>query len=393
MNTTNVYKKILEQVEQSKKIIVNEGGTRSSKTYSILAFLITLLYNPEIKNITISVVSESLPHLKRGAMKDFFDILKADNLYKILDHNHTDHKYKVGTNTIEFIGMDEPDKATGAGRTILFVNECNHIPYALYKQLQMRTTFLTLLDYNPETKFWVHTDILNLPYTGYIHSTYLDNPYVSQNTIDLLETAKLNDNNYYRVYALGLIGNLEGLIYTNWDITQWDETVINKIKKIYSLDFGFSNDPSCLISLQTDELNKQIYIDEFLYQTDLTNYDLINLFKQNNITKRDLIVADSAEPKSIEEIRRMGYNIIKSVKGPDSVNNGIQLLKQYHMNISPRSLNIIKELRGYQWIKNQNGEYINKPSGADHSLDTIRYGIMATKTQVPTFHIAGKLKL
>jgi len=393
LNTTNVYKKILEQVEQSKKIIVNEGGTRSSKTYSILAFLITLLYNPEIKNITISVVSESLPHLKRGAMKDFFDILKADNLYKILDHNHTDHKYKVGTNTIEFIGMDEPDKATGAGRTILFVNECNHIPYALYKQLQMRTTFLTLLDYNPETKFWVHTDILNLPYTGYIHSTYLDNPYVSQNTIDLLETAKLNDNNYYRVYALGLIGNLEGLIYTNWDITQWDETVINKIKKIYSLDFGFSNDPSCLISLQTDELNKQIYIDEFLYQTDLTNYDLINLFKQNNITKRDLIVADSAEPKSIEEIRRMGYNIIKSVKGPDSVNNGIQLLKQYHMNISPRSLNIIKELRGYQWIKNQNGEYINKPSGADHSLDTIRYGIMATKTQVPTFHIAGKLKL
>ena len=308
-------------------------------------------------------------------MKDFFDILKRDELYDIKQHNMTDHKYMIGTNTIEFFGVDDYTKVTGAGRDFLFINECNNINWAIFQQLQLRTRQLTFLDYNPTHHFWVHSQLLHQDNVGYIHSTYLDNPYVSQNTVDLLNRSKETDPNFYNVYALGLVGSNEGLVFTNWTITEpfpeWDKT-------IYGLDFGFTNDPTTCVGLFKKD--GEIYVDEVFYGIGMTNLDISNYLTTNNLRKGyDEIYADSAEPKSIDELHRRGWNVKPSIKGPDSVQKGIDLLKQHKINVSKRSVNLIKELRSYQWIKDKDGNWINKAGGPDHCIDCMRYALVATE--------------
>ena len=392
MNTTIVYTKNLEQVNAGKKIIINEGGTRSSKTFSILQLFIFIAGTPSIKNKTFSIISESLPHLKRGCMKDFFDILKQDDLYDVKKHNMTDHKYTLGTNTIEFFGVEDYTKVTGAGRDFLFINECNNVSWSVYQQLQMRTRIMTWLDYNPTGLFWVNTNLLNgkNDKVGYIHSTYLDNPFVSQNTIDLLNSMKDIDNNFYNVYALGLQGSSEGLIFKNYTISNDD---IQSDKIIYAMDFGFTNDPTTLISVK--EKDKVLYIKELFYEKGLTNEDISYKFEQLGIRKHyDIIYADSAEPKSIEELYRRGWNIKGAVKGPDSIQKGIDLIKQYKLIISTDSLNLIDEIRNYSWMKDKEGKYINRPVGNDHVLDSLRYAVSSGDFGINknTFTIAGRLK-
>ena len=391
MNATTVFDKNIEQINLYKKIIVNEGGTRSSKTFSILQIFIFLAGHPDVKNKTFSVISESLPHLKRGAMKDFFDIMKSEELYDIKMHNMTDHKYTIGTNVIEFFGCEDYTKVTGAGRDYLFINECNNVSYQVFQQLQLRTRILTFLDYNPTSSFWVHEHLIDKdPKTGYVHSTYLDNPYVSQNTIDLLNRTKVTDPNFYKVYALGLVGSQEGLVFTNWAITDtYDKTQ----KTVMGLDFGFTNDPTTCISIYKQ--GGELWIDELFYGIGMTNADISNKLKNNNIKpKYDEVIADSSEPKSIAELFARGWNIKGSIKGPDSIIQGIDVIKQYKLNITRRSTNLIKELRGYQWIKNLDGEYINKPVGADHCIDAMRYAITSKygKATEGSFRILGNLK-
>ena len=390
MLTTIIFKKNLEQINLGKKIIINEGGSRSSKTYSVLQLILYLMGHPKIKNKTFSVVAESLPHLKRGAMKDWFDILNKDELYDIKMHNITDHRYTIGTNVIEFFGVEEPHKVTGAGRDYLFINEANNISWSTFQQLQLRTRILTFCDYNPTSSFWCHEQLIDKdPKVGFIHSTYLDNPYVSQNTIDMLNRSKNTDPNFYRVYALGLVGSQEGLIFNNWSIT--DDYNVENQRVIYSIDFGFSNDPSCCIC--TYKQNGELWVDELFYNIGMTNSDISEQLKINNIKpKYDEIIADSAEPKSIDELFHRGWNIKGSVKGPDSVNQGIDIIKQYKLNISRRSTNLIKELRNYQWLRDREGKYINKPSGPDHCIDAMRYGITYKFGQISEFRILGRIK-
>jgi len=372
MKLTNVFKKNLLELNKGKKIICNEGGSRSSKTYSILQLFIYLMLQPNVKNKTFSVVSESLPHLKRGAMKDALDILKDEGLYEESKHNKTDNKFTIGTNFIEFFGVEEASKVAGAGRDFLFINEANNINFQTYQQLQMRTRILTFLDWNPTASFWFHEFLREQNNIGYIHSTYLDNPYVSQNTIDLLDSMKDRDPNFYKVYALGLVGNLEGLVFNNFRIENFD---LND-KRIYSLDFGFTNDPTAMLSVQ--EKNRTLYVDELIYQQGLTNQDISTYLTQLGLIKhRDLIYCDSAEPKSIEELYRLGWNVKPSIKGPDSVLKGIDTLKSYDIVVSSRSLNLIKELRNYQWQKDKDGKLINKPIGIDHLIDCLRYSAIS----------------
>ncbi len=325
---------------------------------------------PDIQHKTFSVVAESLPHLKRGAMKDFFDILKNDELYDVANHNHTDHKYTMNTNVIEFFGMEDHTRATGAGRDFLFINEANNVPWMLYQQLQMRTRIMTFIDYNPTSSFWCDQNILNKPNAAYIHSTYKDNPFVSQNTIDLLNSMESIDPNFYRIYALGLIGSLEGLVFQNFSIENFE---LND-KRIYGMDFGYSNDPTTLVSCYVKD--RTLYVDELLYQQGLTNQDISNHFIQLGLKKHsDIIYCDSAEPKSIEELYRLGWNAKPSIKGPDSVINGINSLKSFNIIVTPRSLNLIKELRNYQWQKDKDGKLINRPVGLDHCIDALRYAV------------------
>jgi phage terminase large subunit len=324
----------------------------------------------DIQHKTFSVVAESLPHLKRGAYKDFIDILKSDDVYDIASHNMTDHKYTMNTNMIEFFGMEDHTRATGAGRDFLFINEANNIPFPLYQQLQMRTRIMTFIDYNPTQSFWCDQSILGKPGVGYIHSTYKDNPYVSQNTIDLLNSMKDVDPNFYNVYALGLMGSLEGLVFQNFSIENFE---LND-KRIYSSDFGYTNDPTALLSVHMKD--RTLYVDELLYKQGLTNPDISNHFLQLGLRKHsDIIYCDSAEPKSIEELYRLGWNAKPSIKGPDSVINSINSVKSFNLVVTPRSLNLIKELRNYQWMKDKDGKMINKPVGLDHAISALRYAV------------------
>ena len=396
MKTTIVYKKNLQAFTGKYKIIVNEGGSSSSKTYSILQLFITLLFNPEIKNKTFSVVSESLPHLVKGAMKDFFDILRRDNLYTVKNHNRTRNEYNVGSNVIQFFGVEDEQKVRGPRRDFCFINECNNVKYETFKQLNMRTMNTMFLDFNPVQEFWVHQQLLGTKWVGYIHSTYLDNlEFTPKKIQEDLERMKETDPNGYRVYALGLVGSLDGLIFPTFNILE-EYVADEKDSVIFGLDFGFTNDSTALVSVLKKEIEgvKHLFIDEVIYQVGLTNEDISNMMESYGLRKHyDKIIADSAEPKSIEELYRRGWNIHPCSKGPDSIIKGIDEMKQYKLNVTKRSVNLIKELRNYSWMKDRDGRLINKPVGSDHLVDGIRYalgslGIMGTSN----FKIKGLLK-
>lgn len=372
MFTTTVFDKSLKPFKDGKSIIINSGGQSSSKTYSILQIIIFLA--SITKNKVYTIVAESMPFLKVGAMRQFLEILFSEKLYDEKSFNRGNFTYQIGTNIIEFKAYDQPSKAVGAKRDFLFINEAINVPYETFLNLETRTNVCTWIDYNPSYEFWAHTQLLNTNRddVGFVHSTYKDNEYLPKKIIDTIERYKEYDPNRYRVMGLGLIGSNEGLVFNNWDIIENFEN-IDKSKTAFGIDFGFTNDPSSCISVfkQDDEL----YVDELFYGIGMTNLDISNRLRDENLTKSDELFADSAEPKSIDELFRRGWNIKPVIKGPDSVIQGIDICKQFKIHISKRSVNLIRELRQYQWLKDMNGKYINKVGGPDHCIDAMRYAI------------------
>lgn len=369
MNTTNIFKQNLQSLKDNKSLMINQGGTSSSKTYSILQLIIFL--SQISKDKTFSIVSESIPHLKRGAMRDFLNILYKEGLYEDKNWNRSNSVYTYNTNTIEFFSAEDVDKCRGSRRDYLFVNEANNIRYDTFDQLELRTKKATFIDYNPVSTFWAHTKLLDLPHTKFIKSTYLDNPFLEQKIIDGIERKRELDPNGWLVYGLGEIGSTEGIIFKNWTII--DNFPMNE-KMVYGMDFGFTNDPSTCIGVL--KKGDELYIDEVFYGLGLTNADISIQLEANNMRKHnDEIFGDSSEPKSIDELYKRGWNIKSCFKGADSINKGIDLLKQHKMFVSKRSTNLIKELRNYQWLKDKDGKYINKPTGPDHCIDSLRYAM------------------
>jgi len=248
MNTTVIFKKNLEEINKHKNILVNQGGQHSSKTYSILQLIIFL--SRSVQNKLFTIVAESVPFLKVGAMRQFIEILINDEIFEEDKWNQTDRVYKMGTNIIEFRAYDTSTKALGAKRDFLFINECININYETFQNLEGRTNILTFLDFNPSFEFWIHDKVLPQPNVGFIHSTYHDNPYLPQKIIDTIESYKTYDPNRWRVMGEGLIGSNEGLVFTNWNIMSQDQF---SEKVVYGIDFGFSNDPTGRGVYQTDQ--------------------------------------------------------------------------------------------------------------------------------------------
>ncbi len=376
MKFTSVYRQNIKH-SIGNRIIINQGGTSSSKTYSILQWLYIVATQKE--NRLISIVSESVPHLKRGVIRDFLNILKENGIYDDTKWNRTDKIYKVGSSSIEFFSADDDSKLRGARRDILFINECNNIGYEAFNQLEVRTKLKIFLDYNPVSSFWVHQHLLNRDDVHLIKSTYRDNEWLDPQIVKSIEQRK-NDPNWWRVYGLGEVGMLEGLIFTNFKPC---DKFPEEVKwMVYGQDFGFTNDPSVLVKV--GYINGEIWIDEMMYETGLTNQDIADKYEELEVKKNDEIYADSAEPKSIEEIRREGYNIHPSKKGKDSIMVGIDVLKRYKINITKRSLNLLKEFRNYQWKQDKDGNFINKPIDTyNHGIDSIRY-VAIKKLSVPS---------
>lgn len=379
---TPVYFANKEAYESGKhRVIGNQGSTRSSKTYSLSQLL--SLYIPYKYKKSISVVSPSLPHLKRGARRDFLEIMDNAGLYSDSNFNKTDNIYHYPNGSyVEFFGVDEPGKVRGPGRDILYCNEANLIQFSIYTQLALRTKECIFLDFNPvEETSWVY-DVVDRPGNKLIHSTYLNNlDFLTKEQIEEIEGLKLADKNLWKVFGLGLRGSSEDIIYTHYKMC--DDLPL-KGEVFMGCDFGY-NVPSSLVLCELYE--GAIYVKELLYEKGLTTGDLIERFRDLGVSKTIEIFCDCAEPKTIEELFRSGYNAKEADK---DVTEGIRKVKSYPLFICENSSNIVKEIKGYKWRTDRDGKKIKEKDRDepvkfnDHAMDAMRYAIF-TKLSVPSY--------
>ena len=360
---------------------LNEGGTASSKTYSIIQLLIHIAETTKT-NTMISIVSESMPHLKKGCIKDFKDIL-ADEFNDDL-YNKTEQQYHFGKGTIEFFGADESAKVRGPRREILYINEANNVPWETVRNLDVRTSKYTFADWNPVSEFWVHEYWKNKPENAWIHSTYQDAKWVlPPDTIRNIESYRLTDPNWWNVYGLGNIGKVEGLVYPGFNIEQQIDQLPDGGQEFYGLDFGYSNDPSVLVRCKI--IDKNLYCKELIFLTGLTNDAIAHRMDEVGVRRNyDEIWADAAEPKSIDEIHKYGFNVKPCPKGADSVEHGHQKVRQYKQYWTKDSLNCIKEQRNFRYIEDKDGKYTEKTTHEySHGMDARRYGVMGALSRIP----------
>ncbi|GAA4093265.1 PBSX family phage terminase large subunit [Mucilaginibacter panaciglaebae] len=353
------------------QVVVNQGGTSSGKTYAIEQVLFCLAAENEKQVIT--VVGQDIPNLKAGALRDALNMFdrSVQLRQQIRNFNKTDRIFEFYNDSIiEFKSYANAQDAKSGKRDYLFVNEANGIDWNIYTELVLRTRKRVFIDYNPNAEFWVHDQLIGKPGVELIISDYRHNPFLDSATGAKIENIKETDIERWKVYARGLTGRVSGLIFTNWFLV--DGIPADAKLVAAGLDFGFSNDQTgCLqVYLQNGEL----WVDELFYETELTNKDISVKLSANGVSKNTEIVADSAEPKSIEELKRMGWFISPAKKGADSVNNSIDILKRYQINITRRSVNLHKELGRYKWKIDRSGKPLNEPVDTwNHLIDPLRY--------------------
>jgi phage terminase large subunit len=369
---TTAIRKILAL---KKRIKIIQGGTSAGKTFGILPILIDKA--ARYSGLEISVVAETIPHLRRGGLKDFLKIMRWTNRYVDANFNKSLLRYEFANGSvIEFFSADDASKLRGARRDILYINECNNVTFESYNELAIRTKKEVYLDFNPANEFWVHTELKDEPDSDFIILTYLDNEALDQSIIDQIEKNKEKSKtseywrNWWNVYGLGLVGSLEGVVFNNWKII---DTIPSEARLIgIGLDFGYSVDPTAIVEVY--QYNGQRIVNEKVYRTGMLNSDIAK-----ELPKHVVVYADSAEPKSIEEIRRQGITIKGVTKGKDSINYGIDVMQRQDYLVTANSTNLIKELRGYLWDTDKTGVRLNKPAGGnDHIIDALRYHEMET---------------
>ena len=405
---TTAIKKMRDLSKSGKRIKVVCGGSSAGKTFGILPIII----NKAIKNprSEISVVAESVPHLRRGAMKDFEKIMRVTGRWQDAGWNATLMKYKFSNGSyIEFFSADDDGKVRGPRRTDLYINECNNIKYETFFQLNIRTSGDVWLDYNPVDTFWVDENVLKGNDVTFVRLTYKDNEALPDSIVRVLEECRdkafyepllpeeelFADKNikstywsrWWKVYGMGYQGTLEGVIFQHWESVEGIPPTATLMG--YGLDFGFANDPTALVGMWKH--GKGYYFKEMIYEKGLTNRDIANRIRDIGIDQSALIIADSAEPKSIEELRQYGIKgVRKAKKGKDSILQGITLMLANPMFVTNDSMNMIKELRSYSWEVDKNGSMINRPSGGlDHSLDASRYISMAKMGKIGGFVVSS----
>ena len=377
-------------LEADTPIIVHQGGTSSSKTYSILQSLFIIALNDPDSIITI--VGQDIPNLKKGAYRDAQHIL-ADNKYlqgELQAHNKSEREFRFENGSImEFNSYDDEQDARSGKRDYLFINEANGVAYGIFEQLQMRTTKQTIIDFNPSARFWAHENLYGQDHVTWVKSNFRHNPYIPKRilqkilsyepTAENIERGTANEYRW-RVYGLGEVGRLEGLVFPDFEVTQ--DWPIDWKWRVFGLDFGFTNDPTALVEIRY--AHGGLYWKEWIYETGLTNTSN-NEYRQPSIDGRlerlnfpfdPHIVADSAEPKSIKELSDAGWDIEGAMKGPDSVINGIDAIKRYPLYITSDSENLIEEFSSYTWKEDKDGNPMNEPIDKfNHGIDAGRYAL------------------
>lgn len=367
---TTAFRKISQL---NKRIRVIQGGTSASKTISILLYLIAYAQTDTTPTLT-SVVSESIPHLRRGAMRDFKNILSAHHYWKDGNWSVQDSTYTFETGSkIEFFSTDNGDKLRGARRDRLFMNEANNNTFDAFEQLEVRTKEFIIVDYNPTIEFWAHIELVNKRSdVDFIILTYKDNEACPPEIVASIEQRR-ERKGWWQVYGEGQLGEVEGKIYKDWKII--DEIPHEARLERYGLDYGYTNDPSAIVAIY--KYNDGYILDEITYQKGLSNKQIADVILNQPLA---LVVADSAEPKSNDELVSYNVNLMPANKGQGSVLQGIQYVQRQRISVTKRSVNVIKEYRNYLWATDKNGKILNEPEHQfSHSMDAIRYGLESNK--------------
>jgi len=374
LNVTPVFHKNFIALNNNDiRFIVNVGGTRSSKTYSLCQMI--LIYCVQHNNKVVSIVRKSFPALRSSVMRDMIDILKENELYDERNHNKTENIYKFKNGSIiEFFSIDDEQKIRGRKRDVLWANEANELNFEEFNQLNMRTTTKLIFDFNPSDLYhWLY-DLMLKDESIKIHSTYKDNPFLEEAIVKQIEDLKNVDEEYYKIYTLGEQALAKSTIYSHQkEFTDYPEDISDFV---YGLDFGY-NHPTALIKVSKND--NSIYGEEIIYQSHLTTSDLINLMNQLEIDKNKYILCDTARPEIIQELRRSGYNVINANK---NVKEGIDAVKSSILYLKNDSLNLWKEIRTYKW-KTQGEKILDEPVKInDDAMDALRYGILYLKKSI-----------
>jgi len=365
--------KRIRRMTRRKRVI--QGGTSAGKTYAILAVLIHTAAKTKTE---ISVVSESIPHLRRGAMKDFGKVMQWTNRWRDEGWNKTLLTYTFANgSTIEFFSADQEAKLRGARRQVLYINEANNIEFESYHQLAIRTSETIYIDFNPVSEFWAHTEVMHEPDSEMLVLTYKDNEALPTTIRDDIEAAqgKAATSNYWanwwKVYGLGEVGSLQGVVFDDWQQVDGIDFAGDRLIAI-GLDWGYTNDPTAVVAVY--KRGSAVLVHELMYSTGLTNQDIAEQLRKLGINRSWPIIADSAEPKSIEEVHRLGFNIHAATKGADSIRNSIDILKRQTLLVTRESTNLIKELRNYTWDTDRTGASLGVPVDRyNHAIDALRY--------------------
>ena len=360
-----------ENYRSKAQVIINQGGTNSGKTYAIVQSLFYIAC--EHPKQVITIVGQDIPNLKAGALRDALAIWAGSEQLtaRVKSYNNTGRIFEfVNSSIIEFRSYADAQDAKSGKRDYLFVNEANGVPWSVYQELALRTKKKIYIDYNPNSGFWVHDNLLGRKGVQLIISDHRHNPFVEQSVRDKIEGLKNTDIELWKVYARGLTGKTTGLILSNWYLC---DTIPPDAKLIaVGLDFGFTNDETGCIEVYRQ--NGELWINELLYETGLTNPDIAKRLTDSGLHKNTEIIADSAEPKSIEELRRLGWRVNPAKKGADSVKLSIDILKRYKLNITRNSINLRNELARYKWKNARSGKIINEPVDSwNHLIDPLRY--------------------
>jgi phage terminase large subunit len=365
VNVNVVFEHLLDS---KSKIVVEQGGTRSGKTYNILLYII-FHYCQTNKGKTITICRKTFPALRASVMRDFFDILKQHDKYDEQLHNKSNSEYQLDGNLIEFISVDESQKIRGRKREFLFINEANELDLEDWQQLVFRTTEKIVIDYNPSDEYhWIYDKVITRDDAEFYRTTYKDNKFLDHTIIEEIERLRDTDEQYWQIYGLGQKGFSKSTIFSYAEINEIPEDA-EFIS--YGADFGYTNDPTTTVSVYKKDYN--LYIKEHIYQTQMTTVDIHNKWRQIGITSEP-IYCDSAEPRLIDELKRMGWKARPSIKGADSINAGIDLLKRFKIHIHKDSHNAIQEFRNYKWQEDKSGKLMNKPVDKNnHLIDATRY--------------------